>query len=145
MGPTSNNLLLELENLLYFSVLVKLPSCINFGLPKGAVMLVDQRLKEINNLGEDLGDFPGRLRTKVAGAIAVQVLRQHLTRNGVPVSGAMSSSKAQVPKIVRIARELGVNPATLDEARKILALKGFEKAGLWLKLYLRTCPDEYSI
>ena len=49
-------------------------------------MPVDQRLEEINDLVKRFGDFPGRLRTKVTGAIAVQVLRQHLIQNGVSVS-----------------------------------------------------------
>ncbi|MGA2404685.1 MAG: 3-keto-5-aminohexanoate cleavage protein [Syntrophobacteraceae bacterium] len=44
--------------------------------------------------------------------------------------GRMAKSNAeQVAKIVRIAKELGVDPATPDEARKILGLKGIEKAG----------------
>jgi uncharacterized protein (DUF849 family) len=37
------------------------------------------------------------------------------------------SSTEQVAKIIRIARELGVEPATPDEARKILGLKGLDK------------------
>ncbi|MCG6534691.1 MAG: 3-keto-5-aminohexanoate cleavage protein [Syntrophales bacterium LBB04] len=37
------------------------------------------------------------------------------------------SSAEQVAKIIRIARELGIEPATPDEARKILKLKGLEK------------------
>jgi uncharacterized protein (DUF849 family) len=37
------------------------------------------------------------------------------------------SNGAQVEKIVRIARELGIEPATPDEARKILCLKGLDK------------------
>jgi uncharacterized protein (DUF849 family) len=36
------------------------------------------------------------------------------------------SSAEQVAKIIRIARELGVEPATSTEARSILGLKGFE-------------------
>ncbi len=44
--------------------------------------------------------------------------------------GRMAKSNAeQVAKIVRIAAELGIDPATPDEARKILGLKGFEKVG----------------
>jgi uncharacterized protein (DUF849 family) len=39
------------------------------------------------------------------------------------------SNAEQVTKIVRIARELGIEPASSEEARKILGLKGFEKAG----------------
>lgn len=42
--------------------------------------------------------------------------------------GQMAKSNAdQVTKMARIARELGVEPATPDEARKILGLKGFDK------------------
>lgn len=42
--------------------------------------------------------------------------------------GRMAKSNAeQVEKIVRIARELGVEPATPDEARQILGLKGLDK------------------
>ena len=41
--------------------------------------------------------------------------------------GRMAKSNAeQVAKIARIARELGIEPATPDEARKILRLKGFD-------------------
>ena len=42
--------------------------------------------------------------------------------------GRMAKSNAeQVAKIARIARELGIEPATPDEARKILHLKGINK------------------
>ncbi|HUH66257.1 MAG TPA: 3-keto-5-aminohexanoate cleavage protein [Syntrophales bacterium] len=42
--------------------------------------------------------------------------------------GTMAKSNAdQVAKIIRIARELGIEPATPDEARKILGLKGIDK------------------
>ena len=42
--------------------------------------------------------------------------------------GKMARSNAeQVAKIVRIARELGIDPATPDEARQILGLKGIDK------------------
>ena len=36
------------------------------------------------------------------------------------------SSAEQIAKIIRIARELGIEPATPDEARKILQLKGLD-------------------
>ena len=38
-----------------------------------------------------------------------------------------ASSGQQVEKIVRIAKELGQEPATPEEARKVLNLKGVEK------------------
>jgi len=42
--------------------------------------------------------------------------------------GQMAKSNAeQVAKIARIAKELGIEPATPDEARKILGLKGIDK------------------
>ncbi|MCX5834278.1 MAG: 3-keto-5-aminohexanoate cleavage protein [Deltaproteobacteria bacterium] len=42
--------------------------------------------------------------------------------------GKMAKSNAeQVAKIARIAQELGIDPATPDEARKILGLKGIDK------------------
>ncbi len=42
--------------------------------------------------------------------------------------GRMAKSNAeQVAKIVRIAKELGIDPATPDEARSILGLKGIDK------------------
>jgi uncharacterized protein (DUF849 family) len=42
--------------------------------------------------------------------------------------GVMARSNAeQVAKIIRIARELGLEPATPNEARKILNLKGLDK------------------
>lgn len=42
--------------------------------------------------------------------------------------GIMAKSSAeQVSKIVKIAKELGIEPATSDEARKILGLKGSDK------------------
>ena len=42
--------------------------------------------------------------------------------------GVMAKSNAeQVAKIARIAKELGIEPATPDEARKILGLKGMDK------------------
>jgi len=39
------------------------------------------------------------------------------------------SNAEQVAKIIRIARELGIEPATPDEARTILGLKGLDKVG----------------
>ena len=42
--------------------------------------------------------------------------------------GRLAKSNAeQVAKIIRIARELGIDPATPDETRKIIGLKGIDK------------------
>ncbi len=44
--------------------------------------------------------------------------------------GVMAESNAdQVKKIIRIGREFGIEPATAEEARKILGLKELDKAG----------------
>jgi uncharacterized protein (DUF849 family) len=44
--------------------------------------------------------------------------------------GRMAKSNAeQVEKIVRIAKELGIEPASPDEARQMLGLKGLDKVG----------------
>jgi len=37
------------------------------------------------------------------------------------------SSAEQVTKLIRIAKEFGIEPATPDNARKILNLKGLDK------------------
>ena len=42
--------------------------------------------------------------------------------------GVKAKSNAdQVEKMVRIAKDLGIDPATPDEAREILGLKGLDK------------------
>jgi uncharacterized protein (DUF849 family) len=41
--------------------------------------------------------------------------------------GKSQKQREQVEKIIRIGRELGLEPATPDEARTILNLKGLEK------------------
>ena len=42
--------------------------------------------------------------------------------------GLLAKSNAeQVAKIIRIARELGIEPATPQETREILGLKGLDK------------------
>jgi uncharacterized protein (DUF849 family) len=42
--------------------------------------------------------------------------------------GRVAKSNAeQVEKVARIGREIGIEPATPDEARQILGLKGLDK------------------
>jgi len=83
-----------------------------------------------------IGDF--EFSVAVAGRAQFPICTQSLligghTRVGLEDNlylekGRMAKSNAeQVAKIVRIARELGIDPATPDEARKILGLKGPEK------------------
>ena len=44
--------------------------------------------------------------------------------------GVLAKSNAElVAKIIRIAREFGIEPATPAEARKMLQLKGLDKVG----------------
>jgi hypothetical protein len=59
--------------------------------------------------------------------------------------GQLAKSNAeQVAKMVRIIRELGIEPATPDEARKILGLKGI-KPGQLLALRHLTLFHENQI
>jgi len=44
--------------------------------------------------------------------------------------GVLAKNNAElVTKIIRIAKEFGIEPATPAEARKILGLKGLDKVG----------------
>jgi uncharacterized protein (DUF849 family) len=44
--------------------------------------------------------------------------------------GVLAKSNAElVAKVVRIAKEFGIEPATPAEARKMLGLKGLDKVG----------------
>ena len=97
--------------------------------PENLMFLVDYANKMI-------GDF--EFSVCVAGRAQFPICTQSLLIGGnVRVGlednvylekGRMAKSNAeQVAKIARIARELGIEPATPDEARKILHLKGFDK------------------
>jgi uncharacterized protein (DUF849 family) len=97
--------------------------------PENLLFLVDYANKMI-------GDF--EFSVCVAGRAQFPICTQSLLIGGnVRVGlednvylekGRMAKSNAeQVAKIARIARELGIEPATPDEARKILRLKGFDK------------------
>jgi uncharacterized protein (DUF849 family) len=97
--------------------------------PENLMFLVDYAKRQI-------GDF--EFSVCVAGRAQFPICTQSLLIGGnVRVGlednvylekGRMAKSKAeQVAKIARIARELGIEPATPDEARNILHLKGFDK------------------
>ncbi len=97
--------------------------------PENLMFLVDYANKMI-------GDF--EFSVCVAGRAQFPICTQSLLIGGnVRVGlednvylekGRMAKSNAeQVAKIARIARELGIEPATPDEARKILRLKGIDK------------------
>ena len=83
-----------------------------------------------------LGDFfwsaaaPGRhqMRMCTASLLMGGNARVGLEDNIYLEKGRMAKSNAeQVEKIIRVARELGIEPATPEEARQILRLKGISK------------------
>jgi len=97
--------------------------------PENLMFLVDYTKKLI-------GDF--EFSVCVAGRAQFPICTQSLLLGGhVRVGlednlylerGRMAKSNAeQVAKIIRIARELGLEPATPDEGREILGLKGLDK------------------
>lgn len=97
--------------------------------PENLMFLVDYAKRLI-------GDF--EFSVCVAGRAQFPVCTQSILLNGnVRVGlednlyldkGVMAKSNAeQVAKIIRIARELGSEPASPDEAREILGLKGIDK------------------
>ena len=89
-----------------------------------------------NTAHEQIGDFiwsvcaAGRFQIRMC---TMSLLMGGNARVGLEDSiysekGVLAKSNAeQVEKIVKIARELGVEPATPDEAREILNLKGIDK------------------
>ena len=96
--------------------------------PENLMFLVDYAKKQI-------GDF--EFSVCVAGRAQFPICTQSLLIGGNArvglednlylEKGQMAKSNAeQVAKIVRIARELGIEPATPDEARQILGLKGLD-------------------
>ncbi|MDI9559469.1 MAG: 3-keto-5-aminohexanoate cleavage protein [Pseudomonadota bacterium] len=97
--------------------------------PENLLFLVDYAKKLI-------GDF--EFSVCVAGRAQFSICTQSLLLGGncrvglednlYLEKGKMAKSNAeQVAKIIRIARELGIEPASADEARKILGLKGMDK------------------
>jgi len=97
--------------------------------PENLLFLVDYARKQI-------GDFI--FSVCVAGRTQFPICTQSLIIGGncrvglednlYLERGVMAKSNAeQVAKMVRIAKEFGVEPATPDEARKILGLKGIDE------------------
>lgn len=97
--------------------------------PENLLFLVDYAKKQI-------GDFV--FSVCVAGRAQFPICTQALLLDGncrvglednlyLDKGRMAKSSGEQVAKIARIARELGVEPATPDDARKILGLKGIDK------------------
>ncbi|MBW2594957.1 MAG: 3-keto-5-aminohexanoate cleavage protein [Deltaproteobacteria bacterium] len=97
--------------------------------PENLVFLVETARKAI-------GDF--EFSVCVAGKTQFSICTQSLIMGGHARVGLednlyldkgilAKSSAEQVTKIIRIARELGIEPASPQEARKILGLKGIDK------------------
>src|SRR5512136_76505 len=97
--------------------------------PENLLFLVDYARRQI-------GDFI--FSVCVAGRAQFPICTQSLLIDGncrvglednlYLEKGVMAKSNAeQVAKMVRIAKEIGVEPATPDEARKILGLKGMDR------------------
>ena len=98
--------------------------------PENLLFLVDYARRQLGGAFE----FSVCVAGKAQFPIGTQSLllggnvRVGLEDNLYLVKGEMAKSNAeQVAKIIRIARELGIEPATPDEAREILGLKGIDK------------------
>ncbi|MCX7634782.1 MAG: 3-keto-5-aminohexanoate cleavage protein [Syntrophales bacterium] len=97
--------------------------------PKNLVFLVNYARKLIGDMEFSVcvagrAQFPLCTQSLLLGGH----VRVGLEDNLYIERGRMAESNAQqVEKIVRIARELGIEPATPDEARAILGLKGREE------------------
>jgi 3-keto-5-aminohexanoate cleavage enzyme len=110
--------------------LLKLPLHFQFvlgtpaGMPATAKSLL--HLSEIIPQGSTwsvIGIGPGQLRMAVMGMVTEGHVRVGLEDNIYYSKGVLAKSNAQlVERIVRIAKELGRNVATPQEARKILSL-----------------------
>jgi Uncharacterized conserved protein len=117
---------------------VKKPVYIQFvmGVLGGITPSPENLMFMVNYAKRLIGDF--EFSVCVAGRAQFPTCTQSLLLNGnVRVGlednlylerGRMAKSNAeQVAKIARIAKELGIEPATPDEARQILGLKGLDK------------------
>jgi len=103
----------------------------------GGIPATMENLMFLHKTARDtIGDFvwsvcaAGRHQMNIctAGLLMGGNARVGLEDNLYVEKGRIAKSNAeQVEKIVRIARELGIEPATPDEARAILGLKGLDK------------------
>ena len=97
--------------------------------PENLMFLVDYAKKQIGDFEFSVcvagrAQFPICTQSLLIGGNARVGLEDNLYLD----KGLMAKSNGeQVAKIVRIARELGIEPATPDEARTILSLKGINK------------------
>jgi len=99
--------------------------------PENLVTLVETARKQIGDFEFSVcaagrAQFPLCTQSLILGGHA----RVGLEDNLYIERGVLAKSNAeQVAKIIRIARELGIEPATPAEARDILGLKGLDKVG----------------
>ena len=118
--------------------LVRRPVCLQFvmGILGGMQPTVNNLSFLYNSARELIGDFEwsvcaaGKAQFKMCTTALVMGghARVGLEDNLFLEKGVLARSNAeQVAKIVRIAKELGVEPARPDEARRILKLKGMDK------------------
>jgi uncharacterized protein (DUF849 family) len=97
--------------------------------PQNLVYLVDTARRQISDFEFSVCaagsmQFPMCTQSLIMGGNA----RVGLEDNLYIERGVLAKSNAdQVKKIIRIAGELGVTPATPDEARQILGLKGLDQ------------------
>jgi uncharacterized protein (DUF849 family) len=117
---------------------IKKPVYLQFvlGILGGAPATIDNLLFFLNTAQRTIGDFTwsvcaaGRFQIPLctASLLLGGNVRVGLEDNLFLEKGVLAKSNAeQVAKIIRIARELGKEPATPDEARQILGLKGLDK------------------
>lgn len=117
---------------------VKKPVYIQFvmGILGGLSATPENLMFLVEHAKRNIGEF--EFSVCVAGRIQIPICTQSLLLGGncrvgmednlYLEKGRMAKSNAeQVAKIVRVSRELGLEPATPDEARKILGLKGIDK------------------
>ncbi len=99
--------------------------------PENLVYLVDTARRQIGDFVFSVcaaghNQFPMCTQSLIMGGNA----RVGLEDNLYLEKGTLAKSNAeQVAKVIRIARELGVEPATPSEARQMLGLKGLSEVG----------------
>ena len=117
---------------------VKTPVYLQFvmGILGGIPATVDNLVYMVQTAQRLIGDFQwsvcaaGRFQFPITthGLLMGGNARVGLEDNLYLEKGVLAkNSGEQVAKLIRIARELGIEPATPDEAREILGLKGLDK------------------
>lgn len=117
---------------------IKQPLYIQFvmGILGGIPATVDHLVHLVQTARQSLGDFQFSVcaagRNQIPLCTASLLMGGHarvgLEDNLYLEKGVLAKSNAeQVAKMIRIGKELGIEPATPDEARRILGLKGIDK------------------